>query len=96
MEGIRAVVRPKLGPEGPVQGCYRKYLAAKPGEGKVLVRFSLTPEGRATGLQVARDDLGSKEMAECLLQVLADITFPAPGDVPCQVVYPFAFFPKGR
>ncbi|MBM4354874.1 MAG: AgmX/PglI C-terminal domain-containing protein [Deltaproteobacteria bacterium] len=96
MEGIRAAVRAELGPGGQVQRCYRKYLAAQPREGKVLVRFSLTPEGRATGFQVVQDELGSKDMSGCLLEVLAGVEFPAPGEVPCQVVYPFSFFPKGR
>jgi hypothetical protein len=95
MEGIRAAVRSHLGPGGPVQQCYRKHLWADPKEGKVLVRFSLTPDGRSEGLQAVQDDLDSPEMVECLFQVLGGVRFPAPGDVPCQVVYPFSFFPRG-
>ncbi len=94
MEGIRAAVRAKLGPGGPVQACYLKHME-QPRQGKVVVGFSLLPDGKPTGFQVVRDDLGSAPMAECLVAALESVGYPAPGDVPCQVVYPFSFYPEG-
>jgi len=93
MDGIIATVRAITGPAGKVQECYRSHFK-KPREGKVAVRFSLTPEGMGEAFQVIRDDLGKPAFASCLTAALGTLSYPPPGDVPCQVVYPFTFYPE--
>ena len=93
MDGIIATVRGITGQAGPIQACYRSHFK-RPQEGKVAVRFSLTPDGKGEAFQVIRDDLGKPAFAACLTEALAALSYPPPGDVPCQVVYPFTFYPE--
>lgn len=93
MEGIVAAVRSARAPGGPVQGCYLQHVRP-PREGKVQLKFALLPDGSAHGFQTARDDFGSPALVGCLAGVLQSLSYPAPGDVPCQVVYPFTFVPE--
>lgn len=92
MEGIMAAVRPLREAGGPVQTCYLTQVTA-PRAGKVLLQFHLAPDGRARGFQAAQDDFSSPGLVQCLSTALSGVSFPAPGDVPCKVVYPFTFVP---
>jgi hypothetical protein len=92
MEGIMAAVRPLREAGGPVQACYLAHVRP-PVAGKVLLQFHLAAAGRAEGFGAAKDDFSSPGLVECLGTALAGVSFPAPGDVPCKVVYPFTFVP---
>ena len=95
MEGIMAAVRPARKSGGAVQKCYRRYVRP-PRKGKVQLKFALDPDGKAGGFEAPRDDFGSPALVDCLGDAMREISFPAPGDVPCQVVYPFTFVPEVR
>lgn len=90
MEGIRAEVRKLLGKGGPVQGCYYRWVTP-PRPGRLVVKFWLSPDGRAHDLAVTTNELASDGLAACVVAALKTIPYPPPGDVPCQVVYPFVF-----
>ena len=93
MDGIIATVRGITGVGGPVQECYVRHVSP-PRQGKLVLKFSLTPEGRAEAFQTAGDEFKSPRFVSCLAEALAGLSYPPPGDVPCQVVYPFSFYPE--
>jgi len=93
MNGIMEAVRPLRKPGAAVQLCYLKHVTPE-SRGRVLLRFYLTPEGLPTGFEVTKNDFASGSLAPCLIRALESISYPAPGDVPCQVVYPFSFVPE--
>jgi hypothetical protein len=93
MDAILKAVASLKTRQGKAPACYRSHVNP-PREGKVVVRFSLTPHGKAERFEVTRDDFGNAGLTSCLVQALAAVTYPAPGDVPCQVVHPFTFVPE--
>jgi hypothetical protein len=93
MAGIMAAVRPLRAPGAAIPACYLAHVRP-PVPGKLRLRFSLTPEGRGTGWQWNQDDFDNADLRTCLREALAGVAFPAPGDKPCQVVYPFTFIPE--
>lgn len=95
MDGIIAAIRPLRQPGDRIPACYINNVRP-PRQGKMLVRFSLTPDGRATGWQWTKDEFALPALQACLQEALASVTYPAPGDKPCQVVYPFTFIPEVR
>ncbi len=95
MEGIMAAVRPLRQPGALIPGCYVANVRP-PQAGKMLVRFALGPDGRGEGWQWTKDDFANRALQSCLQEALATVEFPAPGDKPCQVVYPFTFIPEVR
>ncbi len=95
MAGIMAAIRPLRQPGAPIPACYIAHVRP-PRNGKLLVRFSLDPDGRAGGWQWTQDDFALPALEQCLQEALAAVTYPPPGDKPCQVVYPFTFIPEVR
>ena len=89
-EGIIATVRTQIGPEGGVARCYRTHETQRR-TGKLSFTIQLGPDGKAQSVRVGSDAIGNAKLAGCLQRVLADLQYPAPGDKPCMVVYPFDF-----
>lgn len=90
MEGVMRAVRREAGPGRGIQACYLREVG-KPAEGRLTMVFSLSPDGHAEKLVARQDDFAHTGLAGCVAGVLGRIQYPAPGDVPCQVVYPFTF-----
>lgn len=95
MEGIMSAIRPLRQPGALIPACYVANVRP-PRQGKMLVRFALGPAGRAGEWQWTQDDFDNLPLETCLQEALATVAFPAPGDKPCQVVYPFTFIPEVR
>ena len=89
-EGIIATVRTQIGPQGGVARCYRTHEVQRR-KGKLSFTIQLGPDGKAQSVRVGSDAIGNAKLAGCLQRVLADLQYPAPGDKPCMVVYPFDF-----
>jgi hypothetical protein len=89
-EEIRLVVRAKL-PQ--VRACFDAALVHAPDiGGRVLLRFTIGPDGRAASITVDEDELGDASVVDCLRGELASWQFPRPRDgVPITVAYPFVF-----
>jgi hypothetical protein len=89
-EEIRLVVRAKL-PQ--VRACFDAGLVRAPDiGGRVLLRFTIGPDGRAASITVDEDELGDGGVVDCLRGELAGWQFPRPRDgVPITVAYPFVF-----
>jgi hypothetical protein len=89
-EEIRLVVRAKL---SQVRACFDAGLERAPEiGGRVLLRFTIGPDGRAASITVEEDELGDGIVADCLRDGLSSWQFPRPRDgVPITVAYPFVF-----
>jgi hypothetical protein len=90
-EALARYVRQRL---KAIQGCYEKELKRNPSlKGKVVIRFSIKPSGRAEGIEVEEDTMGNDAVASCIRAVIRGWIFPfkPADDVP--VSYPFVFTP---
>ncbi|MDP3154939.1 MAG: AgmX/PglI C-terminal domain-containing protein [Archangium sp.] len=90
-EKLAAYVRSR---KGAIQQCYEKELKRNPSlKGKVVVRFSITPAGRTSDIDIEENTLGNEAVASCIKTTIRGWVFPfkPPSDVP--VAYPFVFAP---
>jgi len=90
-EKLAAYVR---GRKGAIQQCYEKELKRNPSlKGKVVVRFSITPAGRTSDIDIEENTLGNEAVASCIKTTIRGWVFPfkPPSEVP--VAYPFVFAP---
>ena len=81
---------------GAIRGCYERELKRNPTlKGKVVVRFNITPAGRAGDVRIEENTLGSGEVAGCIQSLMRSWIFPfkPPDEVPVQ--YPFLFTSAG-
>jgi outer membrane biosynthesis protein TonB len=81
---------------GAIRGCYERELKRNPGlKGKVVVRFNITPAGRAGDVRIEENTLASPEVASCITGLMRSWIFPfkPPDEVPVQ--YPFLFTSAG-
>ena len=81
---------------GAIRGCYERELKRNPSlKGKVVVRFNITPAGRAGDIRIEENTLGSGEVAQCIQGLMRSWIFPfkPPDEVPVQ--YPFLFTSAG-
>ncbi len=77
-----------------IQGCYEKELKRNPNlKGKVVVRFSITPGGRASEIEIEQDTLGNDAVGSCIKTVIRGWVFPFKPDSDVSVAYPFVFSP---
>ena len=90
-EKLAAYVRSR---KGAIQQCYEKELKRNPSlKGKIVVRFSITPAGRTSDIDIEENTLGNEAVASCIKTTIRGWVFPfkPPSDVP--VAYPFVFAP---
>lgn len=89
-EHIRSVVRTNL---GEVRRCYNAGLSRDPTlKGRVVVRFTISSEGRVQKAVVTETDIPDPTMLACLLSVAEEFVFPEPdGGGNVVVTYPFVF-----
>lgn len=81
--------------QGPLKRCYQRAskagTAAQPVEGRVSLRFSLQPSGRATKVEVISNSLGAPVVAQCLVGLVEGWEFPSSGSEALEFVWPFEF-----
>lgn len=90
MEGIQAVVKAEISADGGVGRCYRTHAPDRE-TGRVLLRIVLAPDGAAASVDAAEDSLGNPGLTACLRDLLLNLRYPPPGDIPCTALYPFDF-----
>ncbi|MCB9674526.1 MAG: energy transducer TonB [Alphaproteobacteria bacterium] len=75
------------------QGCFTRALQKDPelGGGKVVVRFGITPGGRANDVQIVSTSFGRPAVEGCLVDALRDVQFPPSGHGASSVTWPFVF-----
>jgi len=90
-EKLAAYVRSR---KGAIQQCYEKELKRNPSlKGKVVVRFSITPAGRTSDIDVEENTLGNEAVASCIKTTIRGWVFPFKPDSEVPVAYPFVFAP---
>jgi TonB family protein len=79
--------------KGKILYCYERQLSANPGLfGKVSVKFQIGGNGGVETSNVTESTLGNASVESCLLNLIAQWTFPKPeGGVKVLVTYPFVF-----
>jgi TonB family protein len=90
-EKLAAYVRAR---KGAIQGCYEKELKRNPSlKGKIVVRFTITTQGRTSDIEIEENTLGNEAVGACIKTTIRGWNFPfkPPSDVP--VAYPFVFSP---
>ncbi len=77
-----------------IQSCYERELKRNPTlKGKVVIRFAITPQGRAAEIDVEENTLGSDAVSSCIRTVIRSWVFPFKPDDSVMVSYPFVFTP---
>ena len=62
---------------GAIRGCYERELKRNPRlKGKVVVRFNITPAGRAGDVRIEENTLGSPEVGSCIQRPDAHLDLP--------------------
>ncbi len=76
-----------------IQACYQRELNRQPNlEGKVVVRFEISPEGSVAWVEVAGTDMKETPVPSCVSEVIGGLEFPEPaGGGVVRVTYPFRF-----
>ncbi len=89
-ELIRSAVRAH---RGELRYCYEVRLSRRPSlEGRVLVKFSLGPDGHVQHASVVSSSVNDLELEACLVGRVRGWRFPAPkGGAQAVVTYPFVF-----
>lgn len=76
-----------------VRACYERALKSERRlEGKLMMAWSVKPDGSVDDVAVAEDTLGSDKVARCVMGAVARFRFPKSPDT-VQVEYPMVFSP---
>jgi hypothetical protein len=79
---------------GAIRACYERALKRKPSlGGKLKMRWTITPAGKVSGVEVEEDVVGDAELAACIKGLIGRWRFLAPSGGSVEVVYPFLFQP---
>lgn len=91
-EALAAVVMSK---RAQLRGCYEAELKKAPQlAGKVVVAFSITPEGRVGQLAVAESTMPDAVVGDCIVALMRGWRFPFRPAQELEVEYPFVFSPR--
>lgn len=76
-----------------IRACYEDQLKKHPKlEGKVVVRFSISPSGAVSSAKVVESTASNAALETCIAKRVATWVFPKPGgEGPVVVTYPFTF-----
>lgn len=83
---------------GQIRYCFDQQLSRFPNlNGKVAVKFIITPEGTVSSSTVSQSTLGNSEMEKCVADRILGWAFPKPKGAGVVIVtYPFIFKPAGQ
>lgn len=77
-----------------ITGCYERELKRNPTlKGRVVVRFTITSAGRASGVEIEENSLGDDAVGACIRTIVRTWAFPFKPDDEVTVSYPFVFSP---
>ena len=93
-EEVQAVV---LKHNSSIQYCYERQLKRQPNlKGKVVVRFTITPQGTVKSVEVVSSNLGNRKVEQCMISRIRRWTDfgpidPSFGDTTIRQVYAFGY-----
>jgi len=77
---------------GAIKACYERSLKRNPNlSGKIAVRWTITPAGTVTGVDIDQDSMGDPEVSSCIKSQISHWRFPAPAGGSVDVQFPFVF-----
>jgi len=90
-EGLARYVKSRL---KAITSCYEKELKRNPSlKGRVVVRFTIKPDGRTSDVDVEENTVGSDAVGACIKTLIRTWTFPFKPEEETTVAYPFVFSP---
>jgi hypothetical protein len=93
-EVIRRVIGRRI---AEIRYCYTQALLGRPElQGRVVVKFIISPSGVVTTAAVTSSDLGHPSTEQCIRSVVARMTFPQPEGGIVAVSYPFVLQQVGE
>jgi TonB family protein len=89
-DNIRSVINAQ---RSAIRACYEKVLLREPSlEGRVVVSFTIHPNGAVTEAKISSNTLKQAQVEECLLQIISKMQFqPIERGGIVRVNYPFVF-----
>jgi hypothetical protein len=89
-EAIRRVIRANL---SSIRACYEKELNRHPDlMGKIVLTWEIGEQGRVISASTKSNELGNKDVADCITEKLKTWRFPEPpANTTAEVSYPFLF-----
>jgi TonB family protein len=86
------VVREVRARMSAIKACYDRALKRNPNlSGKVVIRWTITPAGTVSGVDVDQDSMGDSDVTSCIKSLVARWRFPAPSGGAVEVSFPFVF-----
>ncbi len=77
-----------------IVACYERELKRNPQlKGRILVRFTITEQGRASDIDIDENTMRNDAVASCIRSVIRTWVFPFKPDSEVPVAYPFVFSP---
>jgi len=77
-----------------LQSCYERELGRhRELKGKLMVRLSIATNGRARGVEVGDESMGSPEVAACVRATVERWTFPVTPEAEVPMAFPLVFAP---
>ncbi len=88
---IEAVVKQRA---GAIRACYESELQLRDDlSGKVVIRWTIDPEGRVDGASVTNSTMSNEKVERCMMTVIRRMRFQKPDSGICIVQWPFVFSP---
>ena len=86
---IKSVVKRRA---GAIRACYESRLQLNPKlSGKLTARWTISIEGKVSGVSVTQNSIKDGKVTNCVLRVLRRMRFQKPEGGICVVQWPFVF-----
>jgi hypothetical protein len=77
---------------GAIKACYERALKRNPSlSGKIAMRWTITPAGTVSGVDVDQDTMNDSDVSSCIKSQISHWRFPAPAGGSVEVQFPFLF-----
>jgi len=89
------IMRPIRARAGCFRGCYQAGLARNPAlSGRIATRFVIDTDGWVRRARIVDDELGDRDVADCVRRAFIGLQYSQPEGGPITVVYPLVFAPE--
>lgn len=74
-----------------IKACLAKSTGFRGGSARVVVNFTIYPNGRVSEVSIPSSDVSGSAFRSCVVRTISTIKFPRPKDSSVVVIYPFVF-----